>query len=75
MEQTLLEKFCGENKGKVVTFFLTNGFLLYGKLLDSDATHIALETREYGDSFNGMPKTILLSHSVISTYVPGRTAR
>jgi len=62
----LLEELVAENKGKSLTFFLTNGFQLHGTLLDSDEVHLKIRTNDYGAT-----KHILVSHSAVSSFVPG----
>jgi sRNA-binding regulator protein Hfq len=62
----LLAELIDANKGKKITLFLTNSFQLHGTLLDSDEAHIKLRSNDYCPS-----KDILVSHSAISTIVPG----
>ena len=62
----LLADLIEDNKGKTLTFFLTNGFQLHGILLDSDEVHLKIRTNDYG----ACTKNVLVSHSAVSTVVP-----
>ena len=64
----LLAELIKENKGEYLTFILSNGFQLHGILLDSDEVHLKIQTNDYGPK-----KEILVSISVVSTFVPGYT--
>ena len=62
----LLAELVENNKGENLTFFLTNGFQLHGTLEDSDEMHLKIRTHDYG-----FTKHILVSHTAVSTFVPG----